>query len=62
LKWIYRYKLDKNSYLTSFKARICIQGNLQKASNLQNTYAATLAVRSFRILIAVAAYFDLEIN
>ena len=43
-----------------FKARLCVRGNLQ--STEQDTYAATLAARTFRALMAIAAAFDLEIR
>lgn len=61
LKWVFRYKFDENGYLTKCKARICVRGDLQPL-NLQDTYAATLAGKSFRTLMAIAAKFDLEID
>jgi hypothetical protein len=36
------------------------QGDLQ--APLNNTYAATLAIRNFRALIAIANYFNLELK
>jgi hypothetical protein len=62
LKWVYKYKLDEDGYLTSFKARICIRGDLQPLSTTESTYAATLAAKSFRVMMAVAARFDLEVD
>ena len=59
LTWIYKYKFDKHGYLTKFKARICVRGDLQPTNELA-TYAATLAARAFRLLMAIAAYFDLD--
>jgi Reverse transcriptase (RNA-dependent DNA polymerase) len=41
-----------------FKARLCVRGDLQTTE--QDTYAATLAARTFRALIAITAAFDLE--
>lgn len=60
LKWVFTYKFDADGYLTGCKARICVRGDLQPFDTLQNTYAATLTARSFRVAIAVMAQFDLE--
>ncbi|KAI0992158.1 hypothetical protein K3495_g16028, partial [Podosphaera aphanis] len=47
-------------YLTSFKARLVVRGDLQEP--LDDTYAATLAIRNFRALVSIANYFDLELK
>jgi hypothetical protein len=60
LLWVFKYKFDTNGFLTKFKARLCVRGDLQTAD--QDTYAATLAARTFRALMAIAAAFDLEIR
>jgi transposase InsO family protein len=60
LLWVFKYKFDTDGYLTKFKARLCVRGDLQ--STEQDTYAATLAARTFRALMAIAAAFDLEIQ
>ena len=57
--WVYTYKFDINGYFTKYKARLCIRGDLQPL-NHQDTYAATLAARTFRALMAITAAFDLE--
>jgi hypothetical protein len=54
LTWVFTYKLDTDGYLTKFKARICVRGDLQSRSN-KGTYAATLAARTFRTLMAMTA-------
>ena len=59
LLWVFKYKFDTDGYLVKFKARICVRGDLQLTRN--DNYAATLAVRVFRALMALAAAFDLEI-
>src|SRR4051794_24360354 len=59
LLWVFTYKFDTDRYLFKFKARICVRGDLQRPDN-QATYAATLAARTFRALMAVTAAFDLE--
>ena len=57
---MFTYKFDKYSFLQKFKSRICVRGDLQPLSE-KETYAATLAGRSFRMLIALAARWDLNI-
>lgn len=61
LKWVFTYKLDEDGYFVKCKARIVVRGDLQIVDSLQSTYAATLAARSFRTAMAIAAEFDLEI-
>ena len=62
LKWVFNYKVNKDSFLENCKARICIRGDLQAISSLESTYATTLVARSFRTMIALAVYFDLEVK
>jgi hypothetical protein len=59
LKWVFTYKFDTNGFLDKFKARLCVRGDLQPW-NHQDNYAATLAAKVFRTLMAITAYFDLE--
>jgi Reverse transcriptase (RNA-dependent DNA polymerase) len=59
-KWVYVYKFDKHGRLLKCKSRLVVRGDQQTKTSVGNTYAATLAVRSFRPLIAIAARFDLE--
>ena len=61
LKWVWTYKFDQDGYFIKCKARIVVRGDLQEVNTLQSTYAATLAARSFRTAMAIAAQFDLEI-
>ncbi|KJZ67915.1 hypothetical protein HIM_12696 [Hirsutella minnesotensis 3608] len=58
--WVYTYKYDKHGRLDKCKARLVVRGD-QESRNGQDTYAATLAGRSFRTLMAMAARFDLEL-
>ena len=57
--WVFVYKFDTNGYLIKHKARICVRGDLQPPDHRDN-YAATLAARTFRALMAITAAFDLE--
>jgi hypothetical protein len=59
LKWVFTYKYNKHGYLRRFKARICVRGDLQPDQGLE-TYAATLAGKSLRIMLAIMTKFDLE--
>lgn len=60
--WVYTYKLDQNHRLLKCKARLVVRGDQQKNITSQDTYAATLASRSFRTLAAIAAKSDLELK
>ncbi|KAI0991462.1 hypothetical protein K3495_g16725, partial [Podosphaera aphanis] len=60
LMWVFTYKISEEGYLASFKARLVVRGDLQES--LENTYAATLAIRNFRALVSIANYFDLELK
>ena len=57
---VFKYKLNAEGYLTKYKACICVRGDLQTTT--KETHAATLAIRCFRALIAIAAYFNIEIR
>ncbi len=62
LKWIFIYKSDSNDFLFKYKARIVIRDDLQKINNAQNVYAATLALKIFRIMMTLIADFYLKIR
>ena len=47
-KWVYLYKYDKHGRLAKCKAKLVVRGDQQLKTASGNTYAATLAVRSFR--------------
>src|SRR5437667_7753699 len=50
LKWVFTYKFDQEGYLTKYKVHICVREDCQLIS-LQETYAATLVFRVFRVLM-----------
>ena len=58
--WVYTYKTNQDGTFKNCKARVVVRGDQQKPT-AQETYAATLAARSFRIVMAIAARFDLEL-
>ena len=59
LIWVFTYKFDTDGYLLKYKARLCVRGDLQQQT-IHDTYAATLAARSFRAVAALIAVFDLD--
>jgi hypothetical protein len=60
--WVYVYKFNKHGFFRKCKARLVVRGDQQPKNGQDETYAATLAGRSFRALIAIAARFDLEMK
>ena len=56
---MFKYKTDKHGNLQKCKARLVVCGNQQQNHDLP-TRATTLAITSLRILLAVAAKFNLE--
>jgi hypothetical protein len=60
-RWVYVYKFDKRGRFVKAKARVVVRGDQQPKNVAESNYAATLAGRSFRTLMAVAARFDLEL-
>ena len=56
--WVYKYKFDEDGWLVKHKARLVARGDLQHTNF--DTYAATLAARLFRFLMALVASFDLN--
>jgi hypothetical protein len=59
LIWVFKYKFDINDYLKKFKTRLCVKDDLQSTD--QNTYAITLIVKTFRVLMIISTVFNLEI-
>ncbi|KAJ5307179.1 hypothetical protein N7476_007835 [Penicillium atrosanguineum] len=59
LKWVFTYKVDEKGYVSRYKARLCVRGDLQ-IQREEDTRATTLAARTLRTLLAIIAAFDLE--
>ena len=55
---MFKYKFDDQGYLIKYKARLCARGDLQQTA--RDTYAATLAIKIFRAMIALIAVWDWE--
>jgi hypothetical protein len=62
LKWIFIYKSDFDDFFFKYKARIVIRDDLQKVNNAQNVYAATFALKIFRMMMTFVADFHLKIK
>lgn len=60
--WVYTYKFNTKGALARVKARLVVRGDQQRRNFADENYAATLAVRSFRTVLALAARFDLELK
>jgi hypothetical protein len=56
--WVFTYKFDEDGYLFKHKVWLVVRGDLQQQYG--NTYAATLAARLFRALMALVCAFNLE--
>ena len=59
--WVVIYKFDKHGHFKKCKAHLVVQGDQEVKSQTEDTYVATLAGRLFRVLMAIAARFDLEL-
>ena len=62
LKWVFSDKYDENNVHQRCKARIVVRGDKQMTNTLKSTYAATLAARSFRIMMAIVAHFGYKVR
>lgn len=59
--WVYTYKFDKHGRYQKCKAWLVVREDQQTVNNCEETYVATLAGRSFCMLIAIVARFNLEL-
>jgi hypothetical protein len=62
LKEIFIYKFDSNDFLFKYKAHIVIRDDLQKINNVQNLYAATFALKIFRMMMTFVVDFHFKIK
>jgi hypothetical protein len=60
--WVFTYKFNQENQFLKCKARLVVRGDQQRNITSQDTYAATLAGRSFRLFMAVAAKYNLEVK
>ncbi|KAJ5109801.1 hypothetical protein N7532_002446 [Penicillium argentinense] len=59
MRWVFAYKSDDKGFISKFKARLCVRGDMQLPAD-QDTRTSTLASRTFQTLIAIMTAFDLE--
>ena len=62
-KWVLRKKLKPDGSIDKFKARLIAKGFKQKADlDFFDTFSLVTRITSIRLLIAIAAIFDLKIH
>ena len=62
-KWVLRKKLKPNGSIDKFKARLVAKGFKQKSDlDFFDTFYPVTRITSIRLLIAIAAIFDLKIH
>ncbi|KAI3808384.1 hypothetical protein L1987_24334 [Smallanthus sonchifolius] len=61
-KWIFKKKIDMDGNVQTFKARLVEKGFTQtKGIDYDETFSPIAMLKSIRILLAIAAYYDFEI-
>nr|GEX48086.1 retrotransposon protein, putative, Ty1-copia subclass [Tanacetum cinerariifolium] len=61
-KWLYKKKTDMDGKVHTYKARLVAKGCTQTFGiDYQETFSPVADIRSIRILIAIAAYYDYEV-
>lgn len=62
-KWVYRVKRDVDGNIARFKARWVVKGYLQQYGvDFDQKFAAVVKPMAFRVLFAIAAFYDLDID
>ena len=62
IKWVFKRKIDKNGNISKYKARLVVRGFEQKYGiDYFETFATGAKPTTWRLLLALAAYYDLEV-
>ena len=63
IKWVYKIKTDEHGAVTEYKARITPKGFMQRYGvDYFEVFAHTGKYKSLRVLLSLAATYDLELN
>ena len=61
-KWVFKKKTDMDGNVMALKGRLVAKGfNQVKGVDYEETFAPVAMVKSIRILLAIAVYYDYEI-
>ena len=61
-KWIFKKKTDADSNITVYKARLVAKGFRQlQGVDYDETFSPVAMLKSVRIMLAIAAFYDYEI-
>ena len=61
-KWIFKRKMDTDSSVTIYKARLVAKGFRQvQGIDYDETFSPVGMLKSVRIILAIAAFYDYEI-
>lgn len=62
-KWIYKRKIDSNSKVETYKARLVVKSYSQKEGiDFEEIVLLLVMLKSIQILIAIATHLDYEIS
>jgi hypothetical protein len=62
-KWVYKVKCDSRGNVDKFKARLVAKGYTQiEGKDYNETFSLVSTKDSFRIVMALVAYFDMELH
>ncbi|XP_017972528.1 PREDICTED: uncharacterized mitochondrial protein AtMg00820-like [Theobroma cacao] len=61
-KWVFKRKIDMDGNVQTYKARLVAKGyNQVEGIDYEETLSPMAMIKSIRILLAIAAYYDYEI-